>query len=142
MTLTLKMTNQTCKGWLRSRSERNHLSDGVDFDLSGFRGVALNQSQRKRCVYWLNHVWHRRSHSFGETTKCAFLIFCPRESRVLSGCLGLVFDVREGQLQGRLNRWMGHYVLHPPLPSVGSLQAVKSRYASALDRFPLLKTWP
>lgn len=68
--------------------------------------------------------------------------FYPRKSSVLSGSLGLAFDVREDQLQGRLNRWMGHYVHHPPLPSVGSLQAVKSRYASALDRFPLIKHRP
>ena len=49
------------------------------------------------------------------------------------------FDVREGQR--RLNRWMGHYVLHPPLPSVGVVPARKG-FASplrALDWLPLLK---
>ena len=50
---------------------------------------------------------------------------------MLSGHRGFVFDVREGQLQGRLNRWMGHYVLHPPLPSVGVVTARKG-FASPL----------
>ncbi|MWT90631.1 hypothetical protein GP954_36930, partial [Escherichia coli] len=42
------------------------------------------------------------------------------------------FDVREGQLQGRLNRWMAHFVHHPPLPSVG-VGAARQGYAYAAN---------
>ncbi|MWT91626.1 hypothetical protein GP954_42405, partial [Escherichia coli] len=29
------------------------------------------------------------------------------------------FDVREGQLQGGLKRWIAHFVYHPPFATVG-----------------------
>ncbi|EDR4076700.1 hypothetical protein GN557_004611 [Salmonella enterica] len=98
----------------------------------GFRGAALNQSRSASGVYTgLVMFWHRRSHSFAETTKCAFRIF------------EVGFDAREGQLQGRLNRWLASLRETNHLRQVwGSLQAVKSRYASALDCFPLIKHRP
>ena len=102
----------------------------------GFRGAALNQSRRASGVYTgLPVFWHRRSDSFEETTKCAFETF------------EFVLDVFVLGDRGSRNtkpayQGMARSGEPSPISRMGSLQAVKSRFAFALDRFPFLKTWP
>lgn len=71
-------------------------------------------------MYWLNAVTN-------DFAKQSLESFTPSERwwPVRDG-----FDVREGQLQGRLNRWMAHFVHLPPLPSVGVVTA-RQGFASA-----------
>ena len=103
----------------------------------GFRGAALNQSRRASGVYTgLPVFWHRRSDSFEETTKCAFEAF----EFVLD-----VFVLGDRGSRNTKPAYQGGWLAvanHPPYQGWGSLQAVKSRFAFALDRFPFLKTWP
>ena len=102
----------------------------------GFRGAALNQSRRASGVYTgLPVFWHRRSDSFEETTKCAFETF----EFVLD-----VFVLGDRGSRNTKPAYQGDGSQWRTIPHIkmGSLQAVKSRFAFALDRFPFLKTWP
>ena len=101
----------------------------------GFGAQPWVQSRRASGVYTgLPVFWHRRSDSFEETTKCAFEAFEFVLDVFVLGDRGSR-NTKPAYQDGSQWRTIPHI-------KMGSLQAVKSRFAFALDRFPFLKTWP